>query len=268
MRRWAAWVLAMSACACVRGPETVRPAPAWTGKEPLSWLDCAEGSTLQERRTPGDGREPWLVRLRRVHNPANHHVRISVEGPKGPTGTFRLIMDGSLWGPESVERFLRRDSLVVEGEPVAVDVFERITDLNAGNDVFPDGSRLVEEVWRQAGAPPAWGPLRVRYDPTRSVHGSSSGRPPSSLRVPDAQGFIDTRQVLRLGAEAVIDGQVHPCMEVRSWNVDDVPADSLECPSVLGGRAWWEQVHQTRNGQSEKDLLEVVSFDCRPLSRP
>ena len=92
--------------------------------------------------------------------------------------------------------------------------------------------------------------------------------PEDLLRMPDAEGFIDTRQVLRLGVEAVIDGQVHPCTEVRSWNADDVPADSLECPSVLEGVARREEVHRTRDGQMEKDLIEVVSFDCRPLPRP
>ncbi|WP_375770392.1 hypothetical protein NR798_05710 [Archangium gephyra] len=265
-------LLAVGAGACVRGPEPVPSVPAWTGKHPLGWWDCDEGSTLVERRTQGDGREPFLVRRRQLRYDRAWEARVTNEWPSGLSTGFTVY-----WSPDRSlvkkphERFLRRDRLVVEGKPVDVEVFERIENMNWGCcGVCPCmGTRQVEEVWRQVGAPPAQEPLRVRHDRNRSEDSEVCRLAlSSSRRAPDADGFIDVRRVLRLGVGVVIDGQEHPCMEVRSWSGDDLPLDSLECPSVLGGMARWEQVYQTGNGQTRKDLIEVVSFDCRPRSRP
>jgi hypothetical protein len=244
------------------GPTTVRPVPVWLEKESLGWGGCAVGSTLVERRTPGEGREPYVVR-RTVVESNRVLVKLANEGPDGKarsSGHFLTPLQRSA----AAERLLRRDSLVVEGESVPVEVFERVDRPEWYCDSLCPcrGDILREEVWRRVGAPSTEEPLRVRYDRVHSVLRGSCTRPPSSLREPDAEGFVDTRRVLRLRAEAVIDGRVHACLEVRTWNHEDLPLDALECPSVFGGRARWEEPRH-RDGQPSKDLVEVVSFDCR-----
>lgn len=249
--------------ACAHGPERVRLVPVWREKESLGWGGCAVGSTLVERRTPGEGREPYVVR-RRVVESNRVLVKLANEGPDGKARSFSGHFLTPLHRSAAVERLLRQDSLVVDGESVPVEVFERVDRPEWYCDSLCPcmGDILREEVWRRVGAPSTEEPLRVRYDRAHSVVRGSCTRPPSSLREPDAEGFVDMRRVLRLRAEAVIDGRVHACLEVRTWNHEDLPLDALECPSVFGGRARWEEPRY-RDGQPSKDLVEVVSFDCR-----
>ncbi|PTL81515.1 hypothetical protein DAT35_21350 [Vitiosangium sp. GDMCC 1.1324] len=170
------------------------------------------------------------------------------------------------------EKLLRQDRLELQGESIPVEVFERTTSLMelCGDEVYPflgrqyEAGGLVEEVWKRVGAPRAEGPLWIRYDQGHSlVPPKCIPQLASSTRAPDAEGFIDVRRVLEPHVEAVIDGWVYPCMQVRTWNRDDVPIDSLECPGVLGGRARWEAVQRFSDGRMWKDRIEVVSFDCR-----
>ncbi|QRK12277.1 hypothetical protein JQX13_20965 [Archangium violaceum] len=259
-------LLLVVACACARGPKVVRPAPAWTRDEPLSWADCDKGSTLVMRRTPGDGGAPHLVRHRRMDSGDSTMVRIQI-GPH----SFHGLFIGYPWGgPVSTDKFLRRDRLEVDGESVPVEVFERTTSWPGGGlcgvglGAVGPRSLLVEEVWKRVDAPPAEGPLRVRYDRVHSVFLPGDRAPPvSALRVADAEGFVDTRRVLGRRQEAVIDGWVYSCLPVRTWDDNDIPLDSLECPGVLGGRARWEEVYRIGNVLKWKNRFEVVSFDCR-----
>jgi hypothetical protein len=252
VKRWLllGLLLAMGACAGARSPQEVRPAPAWTGEEPLSWFDCGKGSTLVMRRTPGDGGKPYLLRERLTHS-----LDAKAEVALGNGGGRHVFLRFWPWSkPKPLEKFLRRDRLEVEGESVLVEVFERITPL--GGNCAPYCGRLVEEVWKRVDAPRAEGALRVRYDRVHSETPPGCGQPPeSALREADARGFVDTRRVLGVREEAVLDGWIYPCLRVRAWNIEDVPIDSLECPGVLGGKARWEEVQRFSDGRLRRDRI-------------
>ncbi|OJH36477.1 hypothetical protein BON30_32465 [Cystobacter ferrugineus] len=225
----------------------------------MSWFDCAEGSTLVMRRAPGDGGRPYLFRERLTRSRDG-----KAEVSRG-AGSHHVFIKYWPWGPPPPrEKFLRRDHLEIQGEAIPVDVFERTATKGGASSNHQYCGRLVEEVWKRVDAPAAEGALRVRHDRVHSDIPPGCSQPPvPELWESDAEGFVDTRRVLGVREEVVIDGWVYPCLRVRTWDHEGVPFDSLECPGVLGGKAQWEEVLRFSAGQIQRDRIEVVSFDCR-----
>jgi hypothetical protein len=172
-------------------------------------------------------------------------------------------------GPEPIagERSIRRDVLQAGQTKVDVEVVSRTTRQDFGCDTSPCPCAhdvLVEEVWYRRPTPAGEGPVRVRFDPARSYFAQfeGCGSPPRGS-APDTEGLRDTRVVTALDVPVTINGAVHRCLRVRTWSLTNTPVESLECPSVLGGRAMWQTPRGHSTGAQTIETVEVVSFDCR-----
>ncbi|WP_338870744.1 hypothetical protein [Myxococcus stipitatus] len=151
-----------------------------------------------------------------------------------------------------------------------VEVVRRTTRMDRGCDTVPCpcwDDLLVEELWYRHPRAESEGAVRILFDPSRSRFSRSSGcasPPPGSA--PDARGMVETRVATALDVSFRLQRDIHRCMRVRTWESPGVPVESLECPSVLGGRGMWQMTGGLVSGVRTFTTIEVLSFDCKRSS--
>ncbi|WP_147443518.1 hypothetical protein [Corallococcus sicarius] len=266
--------VALVACTSTHRVAASQPWVPWNRPASLGWYDCEPGSTLVERHTPGDGGLPFELRRTRIGDPG---IRAQVQterlGPQGaqrPT-CCRLAFPPGVLGhePDREERFLRREAFQAGGVKVEVEVevVRRTTRLDSGCDTVPCpclGDVLVEEMSSRRPGPAGEGAVRIRFDPSRSHFSRAQGcSSPPHGSAPDARGLVETRVATALDVPFGLQGARHRCMRVRTWLSPDMPVESLECPSVLEGRAMWQTPDASARGARTLETTEVVSFDCK-----